>query len=388
MITQSYIHIALPHIGEGEWLNIKESLESGWLTQGPKVSEFEKRFATIHNADFALATTSCTTSLHLALKAIGIKENDIVIVPSFTWIATANAVEYCNAIPVFCDVDRKTYNIDPEKLEETIISLINKGKHPKAVIPVHLFGLCANMDKINEIAVEYNLKVIEDAACAVGAKYGNRFAGTFGDIGCFSFHPRKIITTGEGGMCVTNSQEYFEKMNCLRNHGASTSEEVRHHGNKPYLMPDFEELGYNYRMTDLQGSVGLIQLDKLDFLLSERRLRAKKYDEELASIEWISTPFVPENYFHSYQSYVCFVEEEKIGKSRNEIMEILHRKGIATRPGTHAVHKQKYYLNKYKIKANDYPVSSELYAKTMAIPLHNKMNENDYDYIIHTLKEI
>jgi dTDP-4-amino-4,6-dideoxygalactose transaminase len=388
MDKKDYIQIALPYTDDSDWYSIKESINSGWLTQGPKVKAFEEQFLNYIGAKYSLALTSCTTALHLALLALGITKNDVVVIPSFTWIATANAVEYCGATPIFCDVDKNTYNMDVEKLEELIKNLANKGIYPKAVIPVHLFGLCCDMDKINKLADKYNLKVVEDAACAVGAKYKNKFAGALSDIGCFSFHPRKIITTGEGGMCTTNSDELYEKINRLRNHGASISEEMRHFGNKPYLMPDFDELGYNYRMTDIQGAVGLTQLAKLNKLLNERKIFAKRYDQQLKDIEWLKIPEISENCEHSYQSYVCFVDEEKAGKKRNEIMEILHEKGIATRPGTHAVHELGYYSQKYNLEKNECPIASELYAKTMAIPLHNKMNCEDQEYIIKTLKDI
>ena len=178
--------------------------------------------------------------------AIGIKAGDRVIVPSFTWIATANSVEYCGGVPVFCDSCLDTYNLDPTQLEKTILRLSAQGIHPKAIIAVHLFGLIADMGAILSIAKRYNMYVIEDAACAAGASYQGSPAGSLGHIGCFSFHPRKIITTGEGGMCTTNSGEYAEKLACLRSHGASLSEEQRHSSNRPYLMPDFKELGFNY----------------------------------------------------------------------------------------------------------------------------------------------
>ena len=381
--TNKYIQIALPSTDLSDWESMKESIESGWLTQGPKVKEFENKFSDFIGVKHSTAVSSCTTALHLALKAIGVGKNDIVIVSAFTWVASANAIEYCGAKTVFCDIVKQTFSIDPQKLEELVKNLVNKGQVPKAIIPVHLFGLCADMNKIQEIARKYDIKIVEDAACAIGAKYKNNFAGTLSDIGCFSFHPRKIITTGEGGMCVTNNTNYYEKINCMKSHGASISEEQRHFGAKPYLLPDFDVLGYNYRMTDLQGSIGISQMNKLKTLLCQRRERAKYYDKELASIDWIETPVVPEECTHSYQSYVCMVRE-----NRNEIMDLLHQKGIATRPGTHAVHKLGYYAQKYNIKEQDFPAANEADSKSMAIPLHNKMTNDDYEYIVKTLKEL
>lgn len=384
----SYIQIAEPCMGEEEWQALREPLTTGWLTQGPKVKAFEEVFAKRHTVKYAYATTSCTTALHLALRAIGIKAGDRVIVPSFTWIATANAVEYCGAIPVFCDSCRRSYNIDPLKLEEVIQKLLVEGIKPKAIIAVHLFGLAAEMDLINELAAKYNMKVIEDAACAAGASYRGKPTGSLGDIGCFSFHPRKVITTGEGGMCTTNDPILAERIACLRSHGASLSEEQRHHSDKPYLMPDFDALGYNYRMSDLQGAVGLVQIPKLDFFITERKHWADFYKKQLADLEWLITPIEPGGYSHSFQAYVCLVDNDKIKKSRNEIMQYLHECGIGTRAGTHAVHELGYYTKKYNIKSEDYPVAAELYAQTIALPLHNHMSEDDYARVVDSLKKL
>lgn len=382
------IQIATPFLGEEEWLAVKEPLLSGWLTQGPKVKGFEEAFSQKHNVSYSLAVTSCTTALHLALLAVGVQAGDWVLLPSFTWIATANVVEYCGAHPVFCDSDYETYNIDPVSLRENIEKLLSEGKKPKAIIAVHLFGLCANMDEIKRIAVEFGLKVIEDAACAAGAQYKGEMAGSLGDIGCFSFHPRKVITTGEGGMCTTNSSDFAEIMNCLRNHGASLSEEKRHVSSKPYIMPDFNVLGYNYRMTDVQGAIGLIQLTRLDDLITERQKWAEFYQQELQDLEWITTPKVAEGYFHTFQAYVCTIDENKVGKTRDAIMEILMQNGIHTRPGTHAIHELGYYQSKYKLEPSHCVNASKLAATTIALPLHNNMSQADFQRVVRILKEI
>lgn len=376
------VYIAQPVLGDDEWNAVRESLFSGWVTQGPRVAKFEKAFSDIHHISHSLATTSCTTALHLALAAMGIGPGDEVIVPAFTWIATANVVEYVGAKPVFCDIERETYNIDVSKIEERI------SDRTKAIIPVHLFGLCAKMDEIKEISRRYGLHVIEDAACAIGASYKRRMAGGLGDIGCFSFHPRKIVTTGEGGMCTTNRSELAEKIACLRNHGASVSEEERHIGPKPYILPEFEVLGFNYRMTDFQAAVGLVQLEQLPKFVSERRYWADWYREQLKDVSWLHLPSVSEEYGHSYQSFTCMVDEEKIALSRNEIMDILHKKGIHTRPGTHAVHMLAYYAQKYDIRPEDFPNARDCYLNSVAIPLHNNMSEEDYQYVANAIKEI
>ena len=267
------IPISLPHTGEEEWLAAKEPIMSGWLTAGPKVREFEEIFAKRHGVKHAMAVTSATTALHLALIALGIKEGDEVIVPAFTWISTANVVLYCNAKVVFVDVDRTTFNIDIADLKKKITP------RTKAIIPVHLFGLCADMDAIK--AVAGNIPLVEDGACAAGAGYKGKPAGSLGTLGCFSFHPRKSVTTGEGGMITTNDDKLAELISNLRNHGASVSEEQRHHGPKPYILPEFNMLGYNYRMTDLQAAVGIVQLKKLDIFIDEREQWATFYNEQL-----------------------------------------------------------------------------------------------------------
>lgn len=383
-----YINIAEPCLGDAEWEAVKEPISTGWLTQGPKVKEFETKFAKKHDVKYAYATTSCTTALHLALAALGITEGDYVIVPSFTWIATVNVVEYCGATPIFCDSDISTYNMDTSKLEAILKKVTSEGKRVKAVIPVHLFGLMADMDPIVEMSEKYGFAIVEDAACAAGAMYGDRFAGSIGDIGCFSFHPRKIITTGEGGMCTTNAAELAERLSCLRSHGATISEEQRHSSNSPYLMPDFNVLGYNYRLSDLQGAVGSVQVEKLDGFIQERRKWAAYYKDKLKDVEWLLVPEEPSKCRHSYQAFVCRMDSTKIGYKRNEIMQKMQEAGIGTRAGTHAVHELGYYREKYNLRNEDYPVASELYANTISLPLHNKMKKEDYDYVIKVLSEI
>ena len=373
------IQISLPCTGKEEWEACREPLESGWLTQGPKVAAFEKAFAERHQLQHALATTSCTTALHLGLAALGIGPGDEVIVPAFTWVATANAVLYCGATPVFADVRRDTYNIDAEDVARRLTT------RTRAIIPVHLFGLPADMDALRAV-LPGEVKILEDAACAAGAAYRGVPAGGLGDCAAFSFHPRKSITTGEGGMLTTNDWKLAELANMLRNHGASLSEEQRHQGPRPYLLPEFNLLGFNYRMTDLQGAVGLVQLSKLDRFLEERGRWAAWYTRELADIPWLHTPRVPEGCQHAWQAYVTYVDPEKSPFSRNEVMDLLQRAGIATRPGTHAVHMLGYYKERYGLLPEHYPAARDCDANTMAIPLHNRMSADDYAHIVAALK--
>jgi len=375
------IQIALPVTGEDEWQAVKESVMSGWLTQGPKVRQFEENFAEKHEVSHALAVTSCTTGLHLALAAMGVGPGDEVIVPAFTWVATANVVLYCGATPVFVDVSTKTFNMDPEQVANKVTD------KTKAIIPVHLFGLCADMDAIKAVLPK-RVKILEDAACAAGAKYKGRYAGTLGDAASFSFHPRKSITTGEGGMVTTQENSLYTLMDQMRNHGATISEEQRHLGPKPYILPDFNLLGFNYRMTDLQGSIGIVQLEKLDSFIDERSKWANWYREKLSDIDWLRLPQEPENGKHGWQSFVTYVDPKTAPMPRNNIMEKLQDMGISTRPGTHAVHMLSIYKDRFGIKQNDYPGARDCDANTMAIPLHNQMVKEDYEYIVYALKDI
>ena len=373
------IPIAIPSITEEEWYAIKEPLMSGWLTQGPKVAEFEKKFAYLHGVEHALAVTSCTTGLHLALLALGVGPGDEVIVPAFTWVATANVVLYCGATPVFCDVDTRTFNLKIEDISSKITS------KTKAIIVVHLFGLCADIDSIR-MAIPSRIKVIEDAACAAGASYKNRKAGGLGDIAVFSFHPRKSITTGEGGMITTNNADYAKKLDVMRNHGAEISEEQRHLSLQPYMLPDFKTLGFNYRMTDLQAAVGLVQLNKLELFIQERQHFVTYYNEAFKSISWLKPQLIEEySSQHAWQAYVLYVDPILAPMPRNQIMAYLQEQGIATRPGTHAVHMLSLYKDKYQIVADDFPGAKACDENTMAIPLHNKMHRADFDYVIEQI---
>ena len=378
MSADRKIAIALPVTGEEEWAALKDPLESGWLTQGPKVAAFEKTFAARHDVAHALATTSCTTALHLALATLDIGPGDEVIVPAFTWVSTANVVLYCGATPVFADVDPATFNLDVEDALRRVTS------RTKAVIPVHLFGLCADIDALRT-ALPDHVRIVEDAACAAGAAYKGRPAGGLGDFACFSFHPRKSITTGEGGMLTTNDPALAEKAEKLRNHGASVSEEVRHNGPRPYLLPDFNLLGFNYRMTDLQGAVGLVQLGKLDGFIAERARAAAAYRDALSGLNWLRCPDEPMDGQHAWQAFVTYVDPEGAPMARNDIMERLEARGIATRPGTHAVHMLGYYRERFGLNPDDYPGARGCDRHSMAIPLHNRMTNDDYAYVIDNL---
>lgn len=372
------IAIAAPVMGEEEWRALREPLETGWLTQGPKVAAFEMAFAARHKIEHALAVSSATTGLHLALAALGIGPGDEVIMPAFTWVSTANCAIYSGATPVLADVDRRTFNLDPAEVAKRVTA------RTKAVIAVHLFGLCADIAALRRVLPE-RVAIVEDAACAAGGASGETPAGGLGDIAVFSFHPRKSITTGEGGMVTTRDQRLADRVRVLRNHGASVSEEERHFGPKPYLLPDFDVLGFNYRMTDLQGAVGLVQLGKLDRFIDERARGAAFYRRELAGLSWLRLPDEPEHGRHAWQAFVGYVDPATAPRPRNDIMQALHERGVATRPGTHAVHMLGYYRKRFGLAPEDFPAARDCDRQSMAIPLHNRMTVDDYAYVAEAL---
>ena len=258
------IPITKPFFGQEDFEAVQEPLSTGWVVQGPKVKGFEEAVSTFTKAGYARATTSCTTALHLSLIAAGVGPGDEVILPAFTFIASANVIEYVGAKTVFVDIDLETFNMDVSKIEGAITN------RTKAIMPVHLFGLCADMGPIMDVAARYRLQVIEDAACAIGSYYKGNHAGTIGTAGCLSFHPRKSITTGEGGMVLTNDSRIDHRVTILRDHGAEVSDLARHEG-KGLLLPEYNVLGYNYRMTDLQGALGISQLSKLPYILEQKK---------------------------------------------------------------------------------------------------------------------
>jgi dTDP-4-amino-4,6-dideoxygalactose transaminase len=372
------INIAAPVMGEEEWLALRDPLETGWLTQGPKVAAFERSFAERHRVSNAIAVSSATTGLHLALAALGIGPGDEVIVPAFTWVSTANCIVYCGATPVFADVDRTTFNLDPSEVKKRLTP------RTKAVIVVHLFGLCADVDTLRA-ALPGDVKIVEDAACAAGGAFASRPAGGLGNIAVFSFHPRKSITTGEGGMVTTDDSALAQRVRMLRNHGASVSEEERHSGPRPYLLPEFDELGFNYRMTDLQGAVGLVQLGKLDRFIDERARSARFYRQALGALRWLRLPDEPSDGRHAWQAFVTYIAPASAPRPRNEIMQALQERGIATRPGTHAVHMLGYYRRRFGLGADDFPAARDCDRQSMAIPLHNRMTQDDYAYVADAL---
>lgn len=389
------VPITKPYFDNKETEAVASVLESGWLVQGPKVAEFERLVADFTKTEFARATSSCTTALHLGLLALGIGPGDEVLVPSFTYVASANAIEHTGARPVFIDIDPYTFNIDPGKTADALEKRKTSKSNIRGIVPVHLFGLSADMGLIAEIAKEYELRVVEDAACGLGALYHNKHVGTFGNAGCLSFHPRKSITTGEGGIVISNSEEIAAAIESLRDHGATISDLARHEKGG-FLLPQFNVLGYNYRMTDLQAAIGVEQMKKLTYIIPKRIERAKIYDEELKEVEYLRLPSAPEGYKHVYQSYVVQIRNstsktlslDNLNEIRNKIMFKLEEKGVGTRQGTHAVHTLGYYRQKYHLDDDEYSASLAADRLSITLPLYVQMTDEEQEYVIENLIKV
>jgi perosamine synthetase len=390
------VPITKPSLGEEEARAPFDSIKSGWVTQGPKVAEFEKAVAAYVGAKHGVATTSCTTGLHLALATAGIGPGDEVIVPSFTFIASANAILYTGATVVFCEIDPKTFNIDPNDIEKRIT------KKTKAIMPIDQIGLSADMDAVNAIAKKHGLDVVEDAAPAIGedyypeasavrgdgagqrpAQYKGKKVGSNAHQTVFSFHPRKVITTGEGGMITTDDDAFADRARKLRAHGMSVSDLDRHTSDR-VIIEEYPELGFNYRMTDIQASIGLVQLRRLDELLRIRREKAQRYNAELAEVKGLEVPFVPKYASHTYQSY-CLRLTKDCRLDREDLMTNLLRRGIATRRGVMASHLEKTYTD--RIGKVSLPVTEQATRSTMLIPLYASLTDEEQSWVIESLRE-
>lgn len=382
--TKLNVPIARTSLTEDEIQSVLGPLRNGWLVQGPKVREFEEKWSVFTGVKHSIAVTSCTTGLHLSLAALGFGLGDEAIVPAFTWIATANVIEHLGGTVVFCDIDLETFNLDAKQLEGKITP------RTKAILPVHLFGLAADMTAIGAIANKHKLWVVEDAACGFGSRYHKQHVGTFGDTGCFSFHPRKAITTGEGGMITTQDDTLAEKLRRLRDHGAAMSDLQRHIGPRPYLLADHPDAGYNQRMTDIQAALGAAQMDRATEIIQERQRLAERYDAAFAGLPWLRIPAHIDGCEHGYQSYPCLFQPEpitsesipRINKARNAWMDELQQAGISTRPATHAVHMLKYYREKYRLKPEDFPNAWAANDCSISLPLFHGMTEAEQSYVI------
>ncbi len=385
------VPLTRPYFDAADFAAVQAPLEAGWLVQGPRVAAFEKRIAGYCGVTQAVATSSCTSALHLTLLAAGVGPGDTVAVPAFTYVATANAVQHAGARPVFIDIDPQTFNIATNALQRYLEQCVRqRWQRPKVVIPVHLFGLCADMDTLTRLGRTHAFTLIEDAACALGASFKGKMPGAFSSsAACFSFHPRKIITTGEGGMIVTNNTGLARQARIQRDHGADLSDHQRHAADDQEL-PAFGQLGFNYRMTDIQAGLGVSQFDKLEAILALRRERAQQYDRLLGELDWLLPPYVPPGYRHTFQSYVCRLmpngrSAKEVGMQRRKLMTYLARRNIATRPGCHAVPLLGYYRDDGP-GPDACPEARMAHHSTITLPLFPQMTDQQQHHVVKALR--
>ena len=390
MSERRSIPIARPFFGRAEERNFLSALRSGWVTQGPWVERFEDAVSGYTGAPHAVAVNSCTSAQMAAALCAGIGPGDEAVIPAFTWVSTASSVEYLGARPVFADIDLDTFTLDPAALQAAV------STRTKAVLPVHLFGRPAEMKAILRVAKRHRLRVIEDCACSLGGTLGKIHTGLFGDCGCFSFHPRKSVTTGEGGVLVTRSARFAREVRACRNHGAFASDYGRHKGKAPYRLPRFPRLGFNFRMTDLQAAVGVAQMEKLDIILEKRARLAAAYSDALAGNPFIRLPGGVTGGRHGWQAFVCIFGPPRIEEDgrraidrwhlrRNAVMEALESDGVSTRPGTHAVHTLDYYSKKYRLHPMDFPRAYAADRLSLALPLFHTMTLRDVAFVARRL---
>ncbi|MFC1889586.1 DegT/DnrJ/EryC1/StrS family aminotransferase [Thermodesulfobacteriota bacterium] len=386
------IPITRPRMDEREVRAAERAILSGWVTQGPEVMAFEKEFASYVGAKYACAVSSCTAALHLALLTIGIMPGDEVITVSHSFIATANSIRYCGAVPVFVDIEPDTYNIDPELIEKAVTN------RTRAILCVHQMGMPCNVEAVVEIAGRYGLPVVEDAACAIGSQIlwkdkWEHVGKPHGDIACFSFHPRKVITTGDGGMITTVNREWDERIRLLRQHGMSVPDLKRHKGKK-VVFEAYEMLGYNYRMTDIQAAIGREQMKKLPAIVESRRLLAERYHEALAGIDGIGLPREPSRARSNWQSYCIRLPE---GRRQDQVMQFLLDRNIATKRGILCAHREPIYAGRAwsccsKTEGNGLLGDCECLSKsesasdqTILLPLFPQMTEKEQEKVVATL---
>jgi dTDP-4-amino-4,6-dideoxygalactose transaminase len=372
------IPIAKPYLNQEDAQSAYDVIMSGWITQGPRVQEFEEKFAAYTGAKHAVAVSNCTTGLHLAMIVAGIGSGDEVICPSMSYIATANCIMYTGAKPVFAEVNPETYNLDVADAEQRITS------KTKAILLAHQIGMPADIDAFRALCDKHNLVLIEDAACAAGSSYKGKKIGSHSDLVCFSFHPRKVISTGDGGMVTTNNEAFAARMKLLRQHGMSVNAGARHGATK-IIFEDHLEVAYNYRMTDIQAAVGIRQLEKLDWIVEERRKIAQRYLTELADIACIRLPKEESGYFTNWQSFSIYLKPEA-PLTRNELMQALLDKGIASRRGVMTSHRETAY--KEYCRDLSLPRTEDACDRSIIIPLYVPMQDEDIATVIKGLREL
>jgi len=370
------IRLVVPSIEENDLQAVREALASRRLVQGERVAEFERTVANYVGCKHAVAVTNCTAALHLSLLALGVGPGDIVIVTAYSWIATANVIELCGARPIFVDIDRDTFNLDPNCLEDALVKLMKAnetGRQVKAILPVHAFGLMADMPQISELAQRFDLPIVEDAACALGASCKGKKAGSWGIMGCFSFHPRKAITTGEGGMITTDDSSLADRLRALRNHGQDPGAP----------SPDFIMPGFNCRMTEFQAALGLNQMAKLDRILTARRQLASSYNSLLVGTS-IQAPVVRAHSQPVYQSYVVLLENED-RQRRDEVVLRLREEGIETTIGTYHMPMTTYNRKRYGYKQGDFPATDQVFVRSLALPFYEGLSVEEQALVVDAL---
>jgi perosamine synthetase len=370
------IRLAIPSIEENDLRAVQDVLASGYLVQGARVAAFEEAVAAYTGCRYAVAVSNGTAALHLALLALDVRPGDLVLVTTYSWLSTANVIELCGAQPVFVDIQPDTFNIDPARLEsvlQRLMSIPETARRVKAILPVHTFGHMADMPAILELASRYALPVIEDAACALGATLHGRQAGTWGVMGCFSFHPRKAITTGEGGMITTDNAVLARRLRALRNHGLDPEASA----------PDFIMPGFNYRMTELQAALGLTQMAKLDRLITVRRQLAAQYDT-LLEMSLLQPPFVISEDSSVYQSYVTLLPES-LTERRDDLIAWLRDAGIEVTIGTWHMPLTTYFRTRYGYEVGRFPITDHVFARSMTLPIHEQLSRQEQQDICQTI---
>jgi len=381
-MSDEMIPIIRPWMGEPEAEAARRPILSGWITQGPEVAAFEKEFAAYTGAAHACAVSNCTTALHLALLAAGVGPGDEVITVSHSYIATANSIRYCGATPVFVDIDALTFNIVPELVEAAVTP------KTKAILCVHQVGMPCDLAALSEIARRHNLPLIEDAACATGSEIlwngqWERIGRPHGDIACFSFHPRKIVSTGDGGMITTSNPEWDARFRLLRQHGMSVPDTVRH-GSSKVVFESYAMVGFNYRMTDIQAAVGREQLKRLPEVFERRRRLAARYRELLADIPGLSAPHEPSWARSNWQSYTVTLPE---GADQRQVMQSMLDRGIATRRGVMCSHREPAYAEGgCGYGPGGLRQSEESQERNILLPLFHQLTEAQQDRVVEALR--
>ena len=370
------IRLTIPSIEEDDLEAVRESLASGLLIQGPRVKAFEDVVAELVGARHAIAVSNCTCALQLALAALEVGLGDLCVVTAYSWITTANVIELCGARPVFVDIDPCTFNIDLNQLERILSELKSNAETAgrlKAVLPVHTFGQVAEMQKLSELCARWNVPVVEDAACALGATLDGRQAGSWGAMTCFSFHPRKAVTTGEGGMVTTNDDALARRVRALRNHGQDP-EAAR----ADFMMP-----GYNYRLTEFQAALGSTQMAKLSRIVNARRAAAARYDA-LVEGTALEKPFVMPGAGHVYQSYVTLMPADAaLGRAR--VIAAAKAEGVETQVGTIHMPLTTYYRKKYEYRVGDFPVTDDVASRALTLPLFEAITAEQQGRVVDVI---